>query len=99
MKHGLEKDEYSTPLNCAVGYRKVGDVLLMKGEGISWGGRTIRFRGEAAIPTGTAIEVHIAGVKGVAPPLVVYLEIQACASEAPAEFLLNGAIKGIISRA
>ena len=99
MKHTLEKDEYLTPLNSAVGYRRVAEAALSRGEGISWGERSIRFRGEAEVPPGTAVELHIEGVAGVVPPLVVYLEIQACDPEALGGFLFSGAIKGIVSRA
>ncbi len=99
MKHTLEKDEYLTPLNCAVGYRRVAEAALSQGEGISWGGRSIRFRGAAEVSPGTAVELHIEGVAGVVPPLVVYLEIQACDPQTPGGFLFSGAIKGIVSRA
>ena len=86
-----------TPLHSRVEYRHIAASATCSGEGIALSGAGIRFRGDGPFPVGEAAEVRIDAVKGLAPPLLAYIEVSHCEREASGAWRIAGVIKGIRS--
>lgn len=86
-----------TPLHCKVIYRRIAEPHPVTGEGISFSGGGIQFRGSLALRIAEAAEVHIDAVKGLSPPLTAYIEISACDQEESGNYRIAGLIKGLRS--
>ena len=86
-----------TPLHSRVEYRHIAASATCCGEGIALSGAGIHFRGDGPLPVGEAAEVRIDAVKGLAPPLLAYIEVSHCEREVSGAWRIAGVIKGIRS--
>ncbi|RQW84135.1 MAG: hypothetical protein EHM62_01090 [Methylococcus sp.] len=86
-----------TPLHSRVEYRHIAASETCSGEGIALSGAGIRFRGDGPLPVGEAAEVRIGAVKGLAPPLLAYIEVSHCERETTGGWRIAGVINGIRS--
>ncbi|MEY4685077.1 MAG: hypothetical protein RLZ25_1536 [Pseudomonadota bacterium] len=90
-------DPQENPLCCPLTYRRAADEHFVKGDGIGWSARTIRFQGFDSLAPGDAAEVRLEAVKGLFPPLMVLAEVSACQSIQGGRFEITGHIKGILT--
>lgn len=86
-----------TPLHGKVVYRRIADSDGVAGEGISFSGGGIQFRGALPLRIAEAAEVRIDAVKGLSPPLTAYIEVSRCDREDSGNYRIAGVIKGIRS--
>lgn len=86
-----------TPLHGKVVYRRMADPDGVVGEGISFSGGGIQFRGRLPLRIAEAAEVRIDAVKGLSPPLIAYIEVSRCDREDSGSYRIAGVIKGIRS--
>lgn len=86
-----------TSLCCRLTYRSISGADALPGEGVCLTGDEIRFLGHSPLSIGVAAEVCIEAVKGMSPPLKVYIEVARCEKAEAGGYLLTGIIKGIRS--
>lgn len=86
-----------TSLCCSLTYRSISETEAATGEGVCLTGSEIRFHGRSPLSIGVAAEVCIEAVRGLSPPLKVYIEVARCEDAEADGYLLTGLIKGIRS--
>jgi hypothetical protein len=91
------RSSQETPIHCKVVYRRISEPDGVAGEGISFSGGGIQFRGALPLRIAEAAEVHIDAVKGLSPPLTAYIEVSRCDREDSGNYRISGVIKGIRS--
>lgn len=80
-----------------VRYRSLAGFGFHPGMALTLGDGNVLFCGQEALKPGLAAEVHLDAVKGVAPPLTLYVEVRTCEEDASSGYRMGGAIKGIRS--
>lgn len=79
---------------CQLRYRALSGLDFQPGLVVSLKGDEILFWGQAGLEPGSASEVRVDEVKGVAPPVIAYIEVSACEADASG-YRISGLIKGI----
>lgn len=82
---------------CPLRYRSLARPEFHPGIALALGGGDALFCGQEALSPGLAAEVRVDAVKGVAPPLTLYVEISTCDAEISGGYRMSGVIKGIRS--
>jgi hypothetical protein len=84
-----------SPIQCPVVYRPVSGGQRVEGTGINLSGGGILFEGAEPLAVGSAAEVHIDAVRGLTPPLTLYIEVVRCEATEAGLYRVAGAINGL----
>ena len=79
-------------------YRQVSEPDHVLGSGVRLTGAEIELQGPKAIEPGASAEVWIDAVRGLAPALLAYIEVDRCEPLKGLHYKITGAIKAIRSQ-